>query len=199
MFKRIKVLSGGEKSRVALAKTLISNANFLLLDEPTNHLDFISENILIQALQQYEGSFIVVSHNRHFISQVANKVWYIQDMEIKEYPGTYDEYVYWRSQQQETEPAVKETSKPKSPKVRERDDSGRELARLEASLNEIEEKISHLEQQVKEQEESLSKPESYSNPDKLAALTLAYDKSKESLNTLHKSWEDLASQIDRLT
>ena len=96
VFKKIKVLSGGEKSRVALAKTLISEANFLLLDEPTNHLDFISENILIQALQQYQGSFVVVSHNRHFITQIANKIWYIEDKKIKEYPGTYDEYEYWR-------------------------------------------------------------------------------------------------------
>jgi ATP-binding cassette subfamily F protein 3 len=96
VFKKIKVLSGGEKSRVALAKTLISEANFLLLDEPTNHLDFISENILIQALEQYQGSFVVVSHNRHFISQIANKIWYIEDHQIKEYPGTYDEYEYWR-------------------------------------------------------------------------------------------------------
>src|SRR5882672_6683553 len=98
VFKKIKVLSGGEKSRVALAKTLISEANFLLLDEPTNHLDFISENILIQALQQYKGSFVVVSHNRYFISQIANKIWYIDNHQIKEYPGTYEEYEYWRQQ-----------------------------------------------------------------------------------------------------
>ena len=97
-YKKIKVLSGGEKSRVALAKTLISEANFLLLDEPTNHLDFISENILIQALEQYQGSFVVVSHNRYFISQIANKIWYIANHQIKQYPGTYDEYEYWRKQ-----------------------------------------------------------------------------------------------------
>src|SRR6188768_246958 len=105
-FKKIKVLSGGEKSRVALAKTLISEANFLLLDEPTNHLDFISENILIQALQQYQGSFVVVSHNRHFVSQIANKIWHIEDKQIKEYPGTYDEYEYWRKKNEAN--AVKE-------------------------------------------------------------------------------------------
>ncbi|MFZ9188111.1 MAG: ribosomal protection-like ABC-F family protein, partial [Algoriphagus sp.] len=101
VYKKIKVLSGGEKSRVALAKTLISEANFLLLDEPTNHLDFQSVNILIQALQQYEGTFITVSHDRHFIKGVANKIWYIEQHEIKEYPGTYEEYEFWRSQQVE--------------------------------------------------------------------------------------------------
>src|SRR6478609_5363704 len=114
VFKKIKVLSGGEKSRVALAKTLISEANFLLLDEPTNHLDFISENILIQALQQYLGTFIVVSHNRHFVSQVANKIWYIEDQQIKEYPGTYDEYEYWRKKNEAS--GLKKVEPPKAQK-----------------------------------------------------------------------------------
>ena len=95
VFKKIKVLSGGEKSRVALAKTLISEANFLLLDEPTNHLDMLSVGILVQALQQYEGTLLLVSHDRHFISQVANKIWWIEDHEIKEYPGTYEEFTWW--------------------------------------------------------------------------------------------------------
>jgi ATP-binding cassette subfamily F protein 3 len=95
VFKKIKVLSGGEKSRVALAKVLLSQANFLLLDEPTNHLDMQSVNILIQALQQYEGSYIVVSHDRYFVENIANKIWYIEDHEIKQYPGTYQEYEVW--------------------------------------------------------------------------------------------------------
>jgi ATP-binding cassette subfamily F protein 3 len=118
VFKKIKVLSGGEKSRVALAKTLISEANFLLLDEPTNHLDFISENILIQALQQYKGTFVVVSHNRHFVSQIANKIWYIENHEIKEYPGTYEEYEYWKkeSRMNELQRVNNQTQKEKKPK-----------------------------------------------------------------------------------
>ncbi len=92
IFKKVQVLSGGEKARVALAKVLLSNANFLLLDEPTNHLDILSMDRMVQALQQYRGTFVVVSHDRHFISKVANKIWYIEEKQIKEYPGTYAEY-----------------------------------------------------------------------------------------------------------
>jgi ATP-binding cassette, subfamily F, member 3 len=98
VFKKIGVLSGGEKSRVALAKVLLSEANFLLLDEPTNHLDMISISILAQTLQQYTGTYILVSHDRHFVAEVATKIWYIEDQQIKEYPGTYEEYTYWQQQ-----------------------------------------------------------------------------------------------------
>ena len=101
--KKISVLSGGEKSRVALAKTLLSDANFLMLDEPTNHLDIQSIEILIQALQQYEGTYIVVSHDRFFLERVANKVWDIEDHRIREFPGTYEEYEYSRSQKKNEE------------------------------------------------------------------------------------------------
>src|SRR6185295_8067238 len=95
VFKKIKVLSGGEKSRVALAKTILTKANFLLLDEPTNHLDIQSVNILIQVLRKYEGSYVIVSHDRFFLAEVANKIWYIENNKLKEYPGTYDEYEMW--------------------------------------------------------------------------------------------------------
>ena len=96
VFKKIRVLSGGEKSRVALAKVLLTDANFLLLDEPTNHLDMLSINILAQTLQQYAGTCVLVSHDRHFVGQVATKIWYLENQQIKEYPGTYEEYAYWQ-------------------------------------------------------------------------------------------------------
>jgi ATP-binding cassette subfamily F protein 3 len=94
--KKIRVLSGGEKARVALAKTMISKANFLLLDEPTNHLDMHSSDLLVEALNRYEGSYILVSHDRFFISKTANKIWEIVDHQIKEFKGGYDEYVEWK-------------------------------------------------------------------------------------------------------
>lgn len=101
VYKKIKVLSGGEKSRVALAKVLLSEANFLLLDEPTNHLDMVSIDILAQTLQQYKGTCVIVSHDRHFVAQVANKIWYIEDKQIKEYPGNYEAYEYWKQHEKQ--------------------------------------------------------------------------------------------------
>ncbi|MEL4474554.1 hypothetical protein AAEH86_22165, partial [Shewanella algae] len=79
----------------ALAKTIVSKANFLLLDEPTNHLDMHSVELLAEALNKYEGSYILVSHDRYFISKTANKIWEIVDGEIKEFKGTYTEWVEW--------------------------------------------------------------------------------------------------------
>ena len=92
VFKHIRVLSGGEKSRVALARTLLSPANCLILDEPTNHLDIRSKEVLIEALQQYEGTFLLVSHDRHFLDEVAEKVWRVGDGGVRTFFGNYSDY-----------------------------------------------------------------------------------------------------------
>lgn len=94
--KKIKILSGGEKARVALAKVIASKSNFLMLDEPTNHLDMHSVDLLATALTKYEGSLIFVSHDRYFISKTANKIWEIDDYQIKEFKGSYEEYMEWK-------------------------------------------------------------------------------------------------------
>ena len=98
--KKIKVLSGGEKARVALAKTIVSKANFLMLDEPTNHLDIHSVELLIEALNKYEGSIVLVSHDRYFVSKIANKIWEIEDHKIVEFKGTYAEWEDWKARRE---------------------------------------------------------------------------------------------------
>ncbi len=198
-FKKIKVLSGGEKSRVALAKTLISEANFLLLDEPTNHLDFISENILIQALQQYAGSFIVVSHNRYFISQIANKIWYIDNKQIKEYPGTYDEYEYWRKKNElaeapvkkETPPPVKKEAAPKN------DETDKKLKALNKELKQVEAKIESLEAEKAVLENEMAKPEVYGDFEKLKVTQDKFTTLNDSLTAATKRWEEILTGLDQ--
>lgn len=118
--KKIRVLSGGEKARVALAKTIISKANFLMLDEPTNHLDMHSVDLLADALDKYEGSLILVSHDRYFISKTANKIWEIVDGQIVEFKGGYTEWVEWKERmakqalEQEKQNPAKDKNKPKA-------------------------------------------------------------------------------------
>ena len=204
VYKKIKVLSGGEKSRVALAKTLISEANFLLLDEPTNHLDFQSVNILIQALQQYEGTFITVSHDRHFIKGVANKIWYIEQHEIKEYPGTYEEYEFWRSQQvtQEVAAPVQKSVKPvaETPSKSKEDtqQAKRELKKLEDQLQVVEKEIHQLEVQMQDLEVKLAEPSLYLNEMEAQQIQTTYQQVQSSLEKVNAIWEQLVDQISTL-
>ena len=188
VFKKIKVLSGGEKSRVALAKVLISEANFLLLDEPTNHLDMQSVNILIQALQQYEGTYVVVSHDRYFVSNIANKIWYIEDHEIKEYPGSFDEYETWMATKESAKPAVvKSTAKPKAelaPVEAKSPNQAKQIEKLEAEIIEIENSISAIELQMVE----LANQADYAG---LKTLEESMAAEKEKLAATTASWEAL--------
>lgn len=198
VFKKIKVLSGGEKSRVALAKTLISEANFLLLDEPTNHLDFISENILIQALQQYQGSFMVVSHNRYFVSQIANKIWYIENKEIKEYPGTYDEYEYWHKNNLNSAPPVKPGKEARQKEVKEVKPKEEKVNtdKLMRDLQQTEEKIESWQAEKTALENDLARPEIYSDPEGLKVLQKKIKETEALLQTENDRWDRLAGEID---
>ncbi|WP_215222791.1 ABC-F family ATP-binding cassette domain-containing protein [Echinicola shivajiensis] len=204
VFKKIKVLSGGEKSRVALAKTLISESNFLLLDEPTNHLDMQSVNILIQALQQFEGTFITVSHDRHFIKGVANKIWYIEDHQIREYLGTYEEYTYWRSQQDAhaapvQSPKKEKVNKPKAPKNdNELNQVKKDIKKKERELETVEADIMTLEEKKVLLEAKLADPEIFKNDGKLKEVNSAYEELKQKENKLNQNWEKLAEEIESL-
>ncbi|MDO7876180.1 ABC-F family ATP-binding cassette domain-containing protein [Hymenobacter sp. ASUV-10] len=201
VFKKIKVLSGGEKSRVALAKTLISEANFLLLDEPTNHLDMVSVNILIQALEQYEGTFIVISHDRYFVENVATKIWFIEDYQLKEYPGTYAEYELW---QEDREKAAKKAGLPSpsanKPQPKEEKKADPTPAKTPSpdqkkalkELAEVEANIDKLEKELAGYEKELADPKIYQNAAQLKDTTLKFELVKKELVKLNDRWEILA-------
>lgn len=202
-FKKIKVLSGGEKSRVALAKILISEANFLLLDEPTNHLDMQSVNILIQALNQYEGTYVIVSHDRHFISQVSNKVWYIEDEQIKEYPGGYDEFAVWMEDHGKTWDAPATFKKPENaiPKTPAATPVVAEVSpqvkkKLAKEIAELEDQIALLESQKSALEQQLADPQLYENLTQANQLQTEYQHVQAELNDKNALWEEKMVQWD---
>jgi ATP-binding cassette subfamily F protein 3 len=202
VFKKIKVLSGGEKSRVALGKALTADANFLILDEPTNHLDIASVNILISALQQYEGTFIVVSHDRYMLDNVANKIWFIEDQEIKEYPGTYAEYEEWNSKRVYVPKKIEDTPKKEEKKIDkpkvQTEDKSKEIKKLNQELQKLESDIAELESAVKEAEAELSKEEVFTNPDKLAEANKRYQQLNPRLLKAQAEWERMAEEIMEL-
>lgn len=191
VFKKIKVLSGGEKSRVALAKTLLSEANFLLLDEPTNHLDILSVSILVQALQQYEGTLLLVSHDRHFITQVANKIWWIENQELKEYPGTYAEFTWWMEQKSKQEVA-KTAPKKKEKKENTKPKNNQEEQAVKKEIKQVESNIERLEEEIKQFEARLADPELYENPEEYNTVNDQFQGKKKELERLMEKWEMLA-------
>lgn len=200
VFKKIRVLSGGEKSRVALAKALTADANFLILDEPTNHLDIQSVNILIQALQQFEGTFILVSHDRYLLDNVANKIWFIENQKIKEYPGTYREYEDWQAKRMVKPQSEKPEKKPKptTDKTAEKsntNDKMRELSKLNKELQHVEKQIQEQEQTIRSVEQLLADEKIYQDREKLAETTANYESLKKTLQSLHHQWEKLAEDI----
>ena len=171
--KKIKVLSGGEKARVALAKTIISKANFLLLDEPTNHLDIHSVDLLIEALNKYEGSFILVSHDRYFVNATANKIWEIEDYKIREFVGTYTEWEEWKQRKikgdaeriklDEKSSSAQSKSNLKDGQKSGNNDTKKELQKTQRKFQQIEERIATLTNQKLALEKSLSTKEIYSD------------------------------------
>ncbi|MFY7889714.1 MAG: ATP-binding cassette domain-containing protein [Spirosomataceae bacterium] len=208
-FKKIKVLSGGEKSRVALAKVLISEANFLLLDEPTNHLDMASVNILIQALQQYEGTFVVVSHDRFFVSAIANKIWYIEDEQINVFPGTYEEYEVWQEDRKLAGQAESTTSSKKESKAAPKqqvvsiDDAARKeaqrnLKKANQKVSDFEEDIAKLEKQKVEIEKELADPAIYEDINALKKANDLYAKCQDALNAKTEAWENAMLEVEEL-
>ncbi|MEA3426178.1 MAG: ATP-binding cassette domain-containing protein [Bacteroidota bacterium] len=210
--KKIKVLSGGEKARVALAKTIVSKANFLLLDEPTNHLDMHSVELLAEALNKYEGSYILVSHDRYFISKTANKIWEIVDHQIKEFKGTYQEWVDWNERMARinaekqkqgitdskpepapvTKPVVAEKQAAPAPINRELQ---KELQKEQRRLTNLETQLTKAKEEESRFEQALGDPDNYADKSKFVQIETDYTKAKKERERLEKEYEKAFEKV----
>lgn len=203
--KRIKVLSGGEKARVALAKTIVSKANFLLLDEPTNHLDMHSVELLADALNQYEGSYILVSHDRYFISKTANKIWEITDHRIKEFKGGYHEWVAWNERMAKqaavsNQSAVVSEKKPPVAPVTERmqeekvtnpalKEKQKQLQKEKKKMQQLEAELETILTKMQLLEVEMGNPDIYAVANRFAILEKEYAALQVEKNTLNAALE----------
>ncbi len=207
--KKIRVLSGGEKARVALAKTIVSKANFLILDEPTNHLDMHSVDLLAEALNKYEGSIILVSHDRYFISKTANKIWEIVDHQIKEFKGSYQEWVEWNERMAKQE-ALKGDQKseqkvePKKEQPKQVDktpvnkDVQKEIQKQQKSLQQIESNLNKVKSEKARIEAAMGDPSIYSNKTKFIQLENDYKSIQSQFNTLNQEYETAFEKLMEL-
>ena len=205
--KKIKVLSGGEKARVALTKTIISKANFLMLDEPTNHLDMVTVELLAEALTKYDGTIILVSHDRYFISKTANKIWEIEDEKIIEFKGDYKEWLEWKERMakqkaQLVEPAKNVGSKDTRKQGKQEaavvaelkpqaidKDLQKQIQKLQKVISQIEHNIETLHTEKAAIELEMANPAIYTDPAKMHIIEKSYQDKNALIRSMNKEHE----------
>ncbi|MCD7818025.1 MAG: ABC-F family ATP-binding cassette domain-containing protein [Lachnospiraceae bacterium] len=197
VYKRVADLSGGERGRLALARLMLSKANFLILDEPTNHLDITSKEILEGALRNYSGTVLFVSHDRYFINQTATRILELKNRTIINYIGNYDYYLEKVEELTRiyTEPsgqkAERSTSASREDWARHKEEQAKKR-RLQSELQRTEERISQLEDRDREIDTLLSKEEVFSDMNRCAELTQEKASVAEELESLYEKWEELS-------
>ncbi|MEA3496527.1 MAG: ABC-F family ATP-binding cassette domain-containing protein [Bacteroidota bacterium] len=207
--KKVKVLSGGEKSRLAIAKLLLKPINLLILDEPTNHLDISSKNILKQALLQYNGTLIIVSHDRDFLQNLTEKTFEFTDKGIKEHIGPINEFLDKHKVETFRDFEAgdifnkknfnsKKDKSNKSNKQRYLEDKNQEkkLRKLKNSIKNLEKKIEKIENEIKEIEKKMQSSDFYDNIEKANKTTTHYDSLKNQLEQTMNNWGELSDKLD---
>jgi len=213
--KKVQVLSGGEKSRLALAKMIVQPANLLILDEPTNHLDMSSQEVLQEAMAQYDGTIIIVSHNRHFVNSFVNKVLEIKNGCATLYEGNIEDYLYKlknleaarqiKLQEGTDNDAVQEDSSVKQrgraarqEQARVRQEKSRKINPLKKDVEQAEENIAGMETRKKELEQVMADPELYRDQDKFAECSKEYISLERKLKRMYQRWEEVQAKIDAI-
>ena len=190
--KKVKVLSGGERNRLALAKMLLSSFNVLVMDEPTNHLDIASKNVLKQALQRFEGTLIIVSHDRDFLTGLTDKVYEFKNHTIKEYLGDIDFYLEQRAvssfreiekgEEVKKEIVVEKEKTLSYEEQKERKKLSNQLSKVERQISDLEKEIAQMNTQI----QNTPTPE----------LMEQYGNKKKQLDNLMEEWEKISLMIN---
>uniref|UniRef100_UPI004057A06B ABC-F family ATP-binding cassette domain-containing protein n=1 Tax=Candidatus Electronema sp. TaxID=2698783 RepID=UPI004057A06B len=216
--KKVQVLSGGEKSRVALAKMLIKPANLMMLDEPTNHLDIASQEVLQEAMAQYEGTIVVVSHNRSFVNSFVNKVLEIRDQQAFLHDGNIDDYLETRKRREEEAAGGARNAKAAAPKAvvvqpvavsvdrkEDRKQRGQQREQVNAQVKpwkkkvaDAEKEIERLETQKIELESQMADPALYADQQRWAKTSKEYGEVKQLLERQYAAWEEAQAKIEEL-
>ncbi|HLR35513.1 MAG TPA: ABC-F family ATP-binding cassette domain-containing protein [Tissierellales bacterium] len=188
IFKEVSELSGGERGRLSLLKLMLSNANFLLMDEPTNHLDIDSKEVLEEALQTYEGTVLIISHDRYFLNKVSNKIIEMSEDGITEYLGNYDYYIAKKNEviEEEEETEITKTqlkSKRKKERVKRE-----KIRKKKKEIESLETHISEKEELVKELNNILCNPNVYEQPEKIKELVKKRENTQKDLSNLYNKW-----------
>ncbi len=195
--KKVKVLSGGERNRLAICKMLLMPFNVLIMDEPTNHLDIASKNVLKQALHDYEGTLILVSHDRDFLQGLTELVYEFKDHKIKEYLGDIDYYLDTHNLENMREAEKKLNAKKKVAKVEKPNKEKRELLKkVQKKINNIESKISKTEKEIINLDAELA--ENYDEVSKRANFFENYQAKKDAVKVLENDWEKLHLELESL-
>ncbi len=202
VFKKVGDLSGGEKGRLAILKLLLAGDNFLLLDEPTNHLDIESRELVEKMLADYEGTILLVSHDRYFIDQVVERVITFDEGQLQSYCGNYSYYLEKVAEKHKLETVLKKEEKqqllrPEQVAREEEKERQRVRRKIQKDLENVEASIMAMENQKTELERFLSDPDTYSNEDKAREYTAAYRHITQSLESAYDDWEILNEDLEK--
>ena len=193
VFMPISTLSGGEKGRVALTKLMLRKDNLLLLDEPTNHLDMDSREVLEDALENYEGTILAVSHDRYFINRFASRVAVLTEDGIQEYLGNFDDYqqkLLWEKSQSDRDPRFADMTRTEADKEKKKIRLAKEqMKALREAVKAAEQKVTDAEKALSAQEMVMATPEVYTNPEKAAAAAREYQRLREAQAAAYAAWE----------
>ena len=197
VFKPIHTLSGGEKGRVALTALMLRKDNLLLLDEPTNHLDMDSREVLEDALADFGGTIITVSHDRYFINRIANRIIEMQPDGVTEYIGNYDDYIERKNRPVAIEAEAGKTKTELEKEKRREKLSRQALRQLKIRAQEAEKAVGVKEAEIAELEAQMADPSLYSDAQKSADVQRAYQKAQQALQTLYEQWEAAEASLSQ--